>query len=176
VFDPSLRVMALSPNGRHSVLANSLEQAVFEVATGKKIIALNDSGGVCFSTNGLTLVAYNGNEVSLWDISSGKQFRRFAFNSSYLTPGYVNTDCLSMSPDKKLLAVGWFTKMNTVGIISLESGKLLDTFECGPPLMMCSTVNFSPTGRMFATDTDSVDNNDREAEPLLRFWKIPDSW
>jgi len=174
VFDPFLLFMALSPDGRYGVLQqNDVGQTVFDLATGKKAFAIVSDGGFRFSDDGSTLVSYDGDHLSVWDVPSGRALRRFAFNPGYLPRGYAYTDCLSVSPDKKVLAVGGFTETYIVGLIDLESGRVLDTFECCPHSMMCDAVRFSPDGRTLATDTYPGDRLDRDVQPLLRFWKIP---
>ena len=82
----------------------------------------------------------------------------------------------SVSPNNRLLVIGGFRKVNVVALVSLESGKVLDTFECCPPQMVCNHVCFSPNGRILATDTSGVDQNDNYVDPLLKLWKIPDNW
>ena len=42
--------------------------------------------------------------------------------------------------------------------------------------MFCDVLCFSPDGRILATNTESSDMLDRSVRPLLRFWKIPESW
>ena len=176
-FDPFLTFKALSSDGRYVVLEQeALANTVFDVSTGKKVSDVQAFGGFCFSADGSVVVSYSGRRIALWDVRSGTQLRRFAFPSSYLTPGYEDPGCISLSHDNKLLAVGMFIKVNQVGIISLESGKVLDTFECCPPRMICHLVRFSPTGRILVTDTESTNMKDADVEPLLKFWQIPASW
>jgi WD40 repeat protein len=174
VFEPFLQFKALSPDGRYAALQqNDVGQTVFDLATGKKLFAIASEGGFRFSDDGSTLVSYDGHQVSLWDVPSGRELRRFAFKQGYLPRGYAYTDCLSLSPDKKVLAVGGFTETYIVGLIDLESGRVLDTFECCPHELMCDAVCFSPDGRTLATDTYPGDKHDRDVKPLLRFWKMP---
>jgi WD40 repeat protein len=109
--------------------------------------------------------------VTLWDVPSGRESRRFPFKPAY--PGH--SDHLSLSPDKKVLAVGGFTKSHLVGLISLESGKVLGTFECCSQEMTCDVVRFSPDGRILATDTSSANHRDQGVDPLLRLWRVPAS-
>ena len=176
-FDPFLLFKALSSDGRYVVLEHeALANTVFDVSTGKKVSDVLAFGGFCFSADGSVVVSYSGKRIALWDVRSGTQLRRFAFPTSYLTPGYEDTGRVSLSHDNKLLAIGMFIHVNQVGIISLESGKVLGTFECCPPRMICHLVRFSPTGRILATDTNDVNLDDQNVAPLLRFWKIPSSW
>ena len=177
VLDPFLRFKALSPDGRYAVFQEKdAAQAVFDLRTGDRVSSIDAFGGFRFSRDGSILVSYSGKRICLWDVRSGKQLKQFALKSSYLTPGYEDADRICLSPDNKMLAVGMFTEINRVGLISLESGEVLATFECCPPQMFCSEVRFAPDGRVLATDTDSTNIKDQHVQPLLRFWKIPASW
>ena len=109
-------------------------------------------------------------------VPPGKVVRRIHFNSSQRPPGYSVKDCLSLSPNNRLLAIGGFNEVNTVAVLSLESGKVLGTFVCCPPSIFCSKVYFSPDGRTPVTDTERVNQKDELVKPLLKFWKIPDEW
>jgi WD40 repeat protein len=174
VFDPFLLFKALSPDGRHAVLQNEGGQTVFDLVTGKRAFATDSDGGFLFSEDSSTLVSYDGDQMCVWDVPSGKESRRFAFQPGYTPTSSANH--LALSPDKKVLAVGWFTESHVVGLISLQSGKVLGTFECSPAPMICEAIRFSPDGRIFATDTQTTDGRDRVVRPLLRFWKIHESW
>ncbi len=178
VFDPFLRFKTISPDGRYAVfLQNATGHSVFDLMTGTKACEVDGAGGFCFSDDGSMLVAYDGKQASLWHIPSGKELRRLAFRANYLPSGYSGyKECLSVSADRNMLAAGGFNAPHTVGLISLVTGEVLDTFECCPRSMMCAVVRFSPDGRMLATDTESVDRNDRKVQPLLRFWRVPDVW
>jgi WD40 repeat protein len=173
-FDPLLEFKALAPDGRYAVLMQGdVGHGVFDLASGRRVFEFNSGGGFCFSDDGSILVSYDGRHVAVWEVPSGKMSRRFEFNTDYRPRNYPQVDCLSLSPDKKVLAVGGFTEIHIVGLISMVSGKILGSFECCPPSMMSDYVRFSPDGRILATDTDTVDRSDRDVQPLLRFWKIP---
>jgi WD40 repeat protein len=173
VFDRELLLKALSPNGRYAVMQQqNVGQIVFDLRTGKKAFGVFSEGDFRFSGDGSKLVSYRGGQIVLWEAPSGRELRRFD-----VTPGHGGaTSDVSLSHDGKLLAVGGFTATHVVGLISLESGRVLAEFECGPEPMLCDVVCFSPDGRILATDTDNVNRNDRDVEPLLRFWRIPREW
>jgi WD40 repeat protein len=176
-FDPTLLLKAISPDGRYALLQkNNQGQIAFDLETGKRVFAIDIGGGFRFSADGSILVSYDGKRISCWDVTSGRELRHFEFGSSRLPKDYDVDDCLAVSPNKKVLAVGYFARVYIVALISLESGKVLDRFECCPRSMFCSTVCFSPDGRILATDTEDVDMQDQLVKPLLRFWKIPESW
>jgi WD40 repeat protein len=176
-FETCRNFIGISHDGRYTILEDAEGTAVFELTTGKKAFVVdNDSCGFRFSEDSSTLVAYSGRQIRVVEVPSGRESKRIAFEASFLVPGYGVVDRLGLSPDAKLLAIGWFGQPNLVGIVSLVSGKVVDTFECCPPSMFCDTVLFSPDGRMLVTDTKRYNMNDAYVEPLLKFWQIPASW
>ena len=121
------------------------------------------------------LASYDGDQVDLWDVPSGKNVGHFPLGFSGLPGDDANyVDNISISNDKTTLAVGEFTHTWVVGLISLKSGKVVDRFECGPRLRICTLVKFAPQGDMLATTTAANTRDDRTVEPLLRFWKLTD--
>jgi WD40 repeat protein len=175
-FDRGLQFQALSPDGQYALFHNGREHVAFESVTGKKVVAFAGSGEAVFSDDASMLVSYDGESVTRWAVPTGKKLGRIQFESSREPPGGRTRGRLSISPDNRLLAIGCFTQVNLVAIVSLESGKVLDTFACCPRLMFCSKVRFSPDSRILVTDTEEHNQNDQPVEPLLRFWKIPDEW
>jgi WD40 repeat protein len=176
VFDNCHQFKAFSADGRYAVLQHKKGQSVFDLDSGNSPFAPAADGGFRFSEDGSVLVSYRGDGLSVWDVPSGAVLREFTFLGDNLPPGYEGLkNLIAVSADKKLLAVGGFKETHLVGLISLESGKLLSTFECGPPSMLCAFVCFSPVGRLLATDTASDDKKDRSVRPLLRLWRIPGS-
>ena len=174
-FGPSFGFSAFSPDARYVVLQDKGDEgpAIFEIATGNKPFALGAKGGFVFSDDGRRMAMYDGDQVLVWDISSGKVMQHVTFGSSCLPrlyPDYKNR--LSFSPDKRILAVGGFTDIGMVGLIDLESGKILDKFRCCPASMFCEFVEFAPYGGILATDTATMTDDDRVVEPILRFWKV----
>ena len=107
VLDPFVHFGDLSRDSRYAFFSKKEDQAVYDTVTGKKVFAVRAPGVFRFSADGSALVAYSGKEVHLWEVPSGKELRRFTFKSNYLVPGYDVGDCLSLSPDKKMLAVGF---------------------------------------------------------------------
>ena len=45
-----------------------------------------------------------------------------------------------------------------------------------PPFMLSDVVRFSTDGRILATDTQHVNQFDREVQPPLRLWRVLASW
>jgi WD40 repeat protein len=147
-----------------------------ERSSGKEVAVPNLRGGFVFSPDCTMLVAYYGNRATIWNVPSGKLSKKFEFFRNYNIYAHAYLDCLSISPNNEVLAVGLFGAINRVGLISLASGKVLDRFDCCPALMGCKTVIFSPDGRLLVTDTWNHDIKDREVEPMLRAWKVLESW
>ena len=178
VFDPFLRFKALSRDGRYAVMQKFMVgQTVFDLVTGKGIFTVVGSGEFVFSDDVSTLVSYDGDEAWVWNVPSGKQLKHFVFKPNYSAGDYsVHPGCLDVSSDKKLLAVANFRQTNVVGVVSLETGKALGEFQSGPFPMLSHVVRFSPDRRILATDNQSVGITDNSVQPLLRLWKIPESW
>jgi WD40 repeat protein len=171
-----LQFRTISPDGHYVLLQNGREQVTYDSGTGKQVFTVVEGGQSRFSDDGSILVSYDGEQVTRRAVPSGETLRKIEFQSSRSPPGYSMTDRFSVSPNNKLLAIGGFTKVNTVALISLKSGRVLETFECCPPSMSCYMVCFSPNGRILATNTSEADENDRAVKPILKFWVIPDGW
>jgi WD40 repeat protein len=173
VFEFPLEFKALSADGRYAVLEDTTGSSVFDTATGKKVFATEGKGGFVFADNGSALASYNGRQVYLMDVPSGQVRSHFRFESSLFPENNTSSlDQISLSPDMKQLAVGGFSESHMVGIMSLETGRVIAKIECCPSSMFCDVVRFSPDGRILVTNTATADAHDRVVEPLLRFWKI----
>ena len=178
-FDPLMSFKALSHNGRYAVLWDLTGYAMLDVATGLKLVALRGRyGDYLFSSDDSTLVVYAGDALLVWAIPSGKLTRQFKMHPN---EGSGDTDfSLALSPDKTVLAVGQFTDLHTVGLISLESGKDSRPIRVLPRVVASVlAVAFSPDGRMIATDsnTPALDFRDQpvKPEPVLKLWRVPAS-
>jgi len=170
-FGKMYSFITLSPDGRYAVLQND-KLSVFDLATRKKLFDLPDFGAFLFSEDGTILVSYIRGRLSLLEVPSGKLLRHLGDHY----PGDGNSHSLSLSRDKRLLAVGTFDGDCLAGIINLESGKILGTFTCCPPEMGCKNIRISPDGRTAATNTEAGNSRDQPATPVMKFWKIPASW
>ncbi len=148
-FGKDLTLHTLSPDGLHAVLQDSSRPSVINLSTQKKLFDLPDWGEFLFSEDGSVLVSYIRGRLSLLEISSGKPLKHLGDHY----PNDSNSHCLSLSRDQRLLAVGRFDGDHKAGIINLESGKILGTFECAPPDMMIKNIRISPDGRTVATNT-----------------------
>jgi hypothetical protein len=176
VFDPFLLFKAISPDGRYAVLQQR-EQEVYDLTTGRKACTLSGSGhGFVFSQDSSTLVAFDPVHLCVWEIPTGRRSKHFVYKPEY-GASYTSKGQLALSADKQVLAVSRFKgKCNLVGLISLESGKVVDEFESCPSGTISDVVVFSPVGRTLATDTYSFNSRDQFSPPLLRLWQAPSSW
>jgi len=178
VFDPFLAFVALAPDGRHAVFRDEDWYGVYDLATAAKLFGLDNSGSVyghgsyIFSEDGATLVCYNRTRLSLLEVPSAKERKRFAFD----LPTLDDLAQLSLSSDARLLAVGGLAGEGDVGLVSLESGKVLGTVECAPPGMNRNVIRLSPDGRTLATNTSAINEKDQPVRPLLKLWRIPAAW
>ena len=176
VFDPFLMFRAISPDGRYAVLQHSKGQDIFDLMTDRQVCTIHHVGGFVFSEDGSSLVGIYRDHLSVWEIPSGRQLRRLTFDPPR-DGSYTSVGAIALSPDKKLVAVlGFEGKKNLVGLLSSESGVVLDRFECCPFGMIGRTVVFSPDGRMLATDTYAENSRDQSVDPLLKLWRLPASW
>jgi len=92
------------------------------------------------------LLATGGIELSLWDVSSGREMRLFTGHTNPLTG-------IALSPDGKILAsrAGGGTGDNTLRLWEVSSGRGLDTVVFGPLAELNRPVTFSPNGALVAT-------------------------
>ena len=104
VFEPTLRIKALSRNGRYAVLQLGdirqpepfdFRQLVYDLATGKKIFAFDGYGGFVFTDDSSALATYNSDQACLWAVPSGRQLRHFAIQAS---PQYFKRRCKRVLP------------------------------------------------------------------------------
>jgi len=159
----------LAPGGQFAAIEIEQVWSIYDVAARAKVADVGLRCEVAFSGNGLTLVCCEERKLSVREVSSGKELRHFELNPPF---DLGRSPCLSVSFDGKLLAAGRHLAVNSASLISLESGKLLATVECGPEEAICRLVQLSADGSTFATMTMGVDVNDRPARPLLRLWRM----
>ncbi len=167
----------MAPDGRYAILRAYLQAnwdgyAVFDLAKGARCFDLKPGGWV-FSRDGSILISCEENGLWLRQVPSGKVLKHFDPSPPF-SLGY--TPRPSVSDDGKLLAVALHPHPNLVSLISLESGKLLDQLEGGPPLTICDLGLLSPDGRILATRTEGVNQKDQGVDPLLKLWTLPASW
>ena len=146
-----------------------------ESESGRRAFAVMELSRSCFSPDGTMLVSYDGEGFTRWGVPSGKKLGRVHVS---VDQGLPRSDSLNfvVSPGNKLVAIPRLLQRNTATLVSLESGRVLATIECCEPLMDSKRACFSPNGRILVTDTYESDAMDRQVDPLLRFWRVPQDW
>jgi WD40 repeat protein len=168
----------LSPSGRHGVIMFGKEgTGVYDLTTHRNILTNQSKvniGNSIFSEDGSTLITYRNRRISILEAPSGVEIKHFDVFGGY---NEGNDALLSISADGRLLATGGgFPNSHLASLISLESGRILDTVKCGPDESICKSIRLSPDGRSLATLTEAVNAKDQPVMPVLRLWKLPASW
>jgi hypothetical protein len=166
---------AISPDGRFGVFDDFLEQGVrvYDLTTRARKFELPRFGSFMFSDDGETIVSFARNGLSNFEVPSGKVLKS---PDVIPLPGTNNEFILSISSRAKLLAAGLYPESHLAGLVSLESGKLLGTVECGPKLAICNKVQLSADGRTLVTSTYPVNRHDQPILPWLKIWRLPERW
>jgi WD40 repeat protein len=159
----------VSADGRYAALEVKDAWGIYDLETRAKVADLNRAHGFAFSGKGSTLVSCKEGRLSILQVPSGKELKRFDMHPPFMD-GYPPE--MSVTFDGKLLAAGRYPDANFAGLISLETGKLLDTVECGPLLTICRYIRLSPDGSMLATVTSGIDVDDKPVVPIFKLWKI----
>lgn len=153
---------AFSPNGKILAVAYSQGVGLYDVATGKKLVFLenpgsNDSGNLSFSADGQRLaLSKPGGEgqkktIPIWDVASGKKIASLAVKYDYRVQ-------VALSADGKLLA-SWGMRRNfdprvqrpqnnLVQLWDVDAGKELRRIAC--PSFSVTAAALSPDGKRLA--------------------------
>jgi WD40 repeat protein/cytoskeletal protein RodZ len=137
--------IAFSPDGKRLATAGGDgNMRVWEVSTGKPLLALPGQAGttysVAFSPDGARLVTGSAAATQLWDASTGKAL--------ITLPGQAGTTySVAFSPDGARVAAGRMDK--TVKVWDVVSGQILFTFSGQRGII--HSVAFSPDGKRLAT-------------------------
>jgi WD40 repeat protein len=165
----------ISPDGRYGVVDDFQAESmgVYDLTTRAKIFGLPKYGDFIFSDDGSTIVRFETNQLSITDIPSGKQVKRF----DVPPPAWQgSTVVLAVSSKAKLLAVGRYPDNHFASLIRLDTGKVAGTVECGPRLTICEHVRLSADGRTLVTGTCAVNSKDKPVLPWLKIWRLPENW
>ncbi len=171
-FRANQSIESISPDGRYAVVNDFLDQQrrVYELATGTRKLDLPSRGAFTFSDDGSNVFHLGEKELSMIEVPSGKVAKRF----DIVPPTTLNqAGVLAISSRAKLLAVGRYPNFNLASIISLETGKVLGTVECGPNLQECRQLCLSADGRTLVTQTSASDLRDQSVEPWLKICASP---
>lgn len=111
---------------------------------------------LAFSPTGRMMVsASKKGTVRLWEVSTGREMRRFQGNQAEVL-------CLAFSPDEKLLASG--SEDGTVVLWDMASRRQLLTLRAGVDRAWVRTLAFSKCGRLLASGG---------ADSVVRVWEVP---
>jgi len=174
----------LSPDGRYAVLEITTKPGVpfdtsyhlFDLTTGAKVFQVGGmhfdpswtslAGCWVFSADASRLVTCNQRRISIRQVPSGKELKHFDAPDI----GAPNGACFSSNG--RFLAV---RSGRIVRLFSVERGRLLDEVECHESAA-CKAIAISPDGRTMATWSGLIDGQEKWVQPVLKLWKIPDSW
>ena len=151
--------IAISPNGRYALSANSKDEILlWDIESGNNIktfighhdFYIND---VKVSPNGqYALSGSNDGTMKLWEVESGWEIRSIAQNS-----GYVYS--VAFSPDGRYIISG--NGNGRILLWELSSGRLIRTF--GEHSGRVSSVAFSPDGHMILSGS---------SDETLKVWDL----
>jgi WD40 repeat protein len=174
-FGSDYTFRAISPDGRHGVAAQGPEwtPGVYDLKTRARIFGLPRFGESTFWDDGSRIVHLAGSRLSIREIPSGRELKRLDVTPP---PRSDDSRVLAVSSHANILAVGRYPESNLASIISMDSGKVLGTVECGPPLAICERVRLSTDGRILVTGTYGVNTHDQPDDPWLKIWRLPEKW
>ncbi len=139
--------LAISPNGSFLAAAyNDRTIRLWDVATGKIIRQLDDSGLVCpnaFSTDGKSLTSVGrAGTFKTWEVPTGNLLRKSAFASGKITGG------ISLSPGHTLAAFG--ASDATIRLVRVAMGMEVLRIQL-EPREIAHTLAFSPDATTIAS-------------------------
>jgi WD40 repeat protein/uncharacterized caspase-like protein len=134
--------MLFTPDGQRLITATEDEPArIWEVATGKPLMQLGDTGGVhllVLSPDGKSLATAAGPLAMVWDVATGKERSRLRHK------GFIHS--LAFSPDGASVASG--SRDGTARVWEVATGtEQVKVNHKGP----VKAVAFSPQGKLLAT-------------------------
>ena len=145
-----VRSVAISPDGRHVVLASDILN-LWDAATGKLVRTFTGHRGgveaVVFSPDGRQVLTGGWDRtVKLWDVATGKLVRTLDVGGRW----WVSS--VAFSPDgRKLLSNG---SDATAKLWDVATGQLMRTFE--GHTMRVNSVAFSPDGKWIVSGSDDT--------------------
>ena len=155
------RGLAFSPDGRLAFASGKIA----DVTTGRETATLLDEAGkpfrpwawACFTPDNTGLLATDGAEVWLWDVTGGKPVRKIASPRDQIMS-------IAVSPDGRLLAIGVGT---TVRLWHLATGREVKTSMRHDASFV--VASFSPDGRLIVS---GCGYDTRHDDPSVRVWEV----
>jgi len=164
--------LAFSPDGKNLASCSAGGSVrIWEISSGNSIQTLREASGkavhsISYSPDSKTIASGSADgSVRLWDVITGTE--RISLVCSSVTrrneigqKGSIGTDdCLSISPDGRLLASG--STDGTLMVWEIASGSIVNQQK--PHQGSINSVIFSPDGKSLATTGD---------DGIVKFWKI----
>lgn len=149
------RALTFSPDGKTlAALRDSHLLTFIDMTTGESVKAAEkqDLGpnSLAFLPDGSTLVSAGSNGLKLWDPATG-QLKGVIFTRPRHYAGFLfSAECVAVSPDGKLLAVGIDVSGASIEILDVApTGKARALLDVGDSVVRA--VAFSPQGTLLAT-------------------------
>jgi WD40 repeat protein/tRNA A-37 threonylcarbamoyl transferase component Bud32 len=140
--------MAFSPDGKRIVTGGE-NITIWDTVTGNEVLNINEAGRcVSFSPNAKRIISADGNDINIWDASSGKKLKTLSGHDDTIWS-------MSYSPDGTRIVSGG--KDKTVRIWDADTGAEVFTLRGhgDSPLLAdfspVSSVAFSPDGKLVAS-------------------------
>jgi WD40 repeat protein len=157
-YDCSINGLAFAADGKTYATAANTEKVptvrLWHTATGQEFLRLPGATSeailhIAFAPDGKTVAASTTNDLVVWDLATGKQFRRFVVPEHFV-------HCFAWSPDGKTLALGCQRPTDdplyTVRLLDADSGKLVREIRAHETHI--TAVAFSPDGKRLASSSD----------------------
>lgn len=136
--------MGFSPDGKY-IVTGGKKIEIWDTVTGNEVMGIDEAGGcVSFSPDAKRIISADGNDINIWDASSGKKLRTLSGHDDTIWS-------MSYSPDGTRIVSGGDDK--TVRVWNPVTGAEIMTLrghgDCPeqPSMSPVSSVAFSPDGQ-----------------------------
>jgi WD40 repeat protein/transcriptional regulator with XRE-family HTH domain len=140
----SVTSVAFSPDGKYILtVARSTSMHLWNANTGQKIRDFSaDTESASFSPDGRYILTHRGLSSSIWEVATGKEFRRFPVLETIVSEVF--------SPDGRYVLTGHLD--GTASLLEIETGKEIYKYIGNTGTVW--TVAMSPDGKYVLTGTD----------------------
>jgi WD40 repeat protein len=160
------RGMDLSPDGRRLAVSDYSPDAIkiIDVNTGSLVRTLTCEGcsdfeTLRFSADGHLLASTEFRNIVIWNLETGSVLYTFPKDTKIALGSKLPVDinCLSFSPDDRLLAAGDDSPNNTVKIFDVSSGAMIRTWKATEAQFGgVEALSLSPDGKFMVTGSQSM--------------------